>query len=97
MALLHNKKKVTMDEALSVATTRIADDIGGLMVRKESALSSFRNTVVALDAVNDELQNSLTKLGNLTTFIEEHRQAAEQAMADNTMVRQKIIEIIGEA
>jgi hypothetical protein len=89
-------KKVTTEDAIKMATSHLANDITGLSSRKDSALSTFRRTATELSSINDALKTKLCNLDELSSFIQEQQNAANQMIHDNDAVRSRILEIIGE-
>lgn len=96
MLFKKKKKVITTREALNTVTTKLAEDIGNLSTRKENAVSAFRNTAIELDVINTGLRASMNDLEGLSAFIAEQRDAAAKEINDNTKVRDKILELIGE-
>ena len=90
------KNKKMTGRALNAVTSRLATDIAALARQKDNALSVFRSTANQLEQINAELSESLENLSVLAAFISEKKTDTEAMIADNTAVRSKIIEIIGE-
>ena len=89
-------KKVTTEQAIQMATSHLANDITSLSSKKDSALSTFRRTATELNSINDALKTKLCNLDELSSFIQEQQNAANQMIHDNDAVRSRILEIIGE-
>lgn len=86
----------TTEQSIQVTTSRLGGDIANLSARKTRAISAFRQTADELAYVNEELQKSLLSLGELQKFIDEQTKTANQMISDNSSVRNKILDIIGE-
>lgn len=82
--------------AIRSATAHLAGDISFLSGRKDKALSSFRKTARDLETINTGLAVRKANLHELALFIQEQESAADQMIADNTAVRGRILDIIGE-
>lgn len=89
-------KKRSTEQVLTETTSQLAKDISGLSDRRQTALGIFRDTAENLAAINEDLAKSITDFDNLTKFIAEQRQSAEQMVSNNDKVRNKILEILGE-
>lgn len=86
----------TTEQSIQATTSRLGGDIANLSARKTRAISAFRQTADELASVNEELQKSLLSLSELQKFIDEQTKTANQMISDNTSVRSKILDIIGE-
>lgn len=84
------------DEDATIAINRLADDIVLLTGRREDAISSFRQTANELASVNEQLDARNSFYESVINTIMDQKKQAEQMKADNTHVRSKILEIIGE-
>lgn len=89
-------KKKSTEQVLTETTSQLAKDISGLSDRRQTALDIFRDTAESLAAINEDLVKSIIDFDNLTKFIAEQCQSAEQMVSDNYKVRNKILEILGE-
>lgn len=89
-------KRMTTEQILNAATTKLAGDITALSMRRDSAVGVFRKTLNELDSVNLGLKSSIEKFDNLSAFINEQKAIAETKVSDNEKIRAKIVEIIGE-
>lgn len=49
-----------------------------------------------LDNINSGLRDKISKFNDLAAFIDSQRSTASQIIEDNTKVRQRILDIIGE-
>lgn len=96
MLFKRKKKTVTTQEAIAAATTKLAEDVSNLSVRRDSAVSTFRNTANQLDSINEELRGTMDNFTRVAAFIAEQSNAAAKMISDNTKVRDKIVELIGE-
>lgn len=83
-------------QAIQTTTNILNGGIASLSARKTKALSAFRQTANELAAVNAELEKSLSALDSLRTFVAEQTDAANKMIADNSAIRTKILDIIGE-
>lgn len=92
-----NVRKITPDQAISIVTTKLAGDISNLSVQQNRAVNTFRETVNDLEANNVALRTSVENFNNLMSFIQDKKAEAERMIENNETVRQKILDIIGEA
>lgn len=90
-------RKITSEQAISIVTTKLAGDISNLSTQQTKAVNTFRETVNELEANNVALRTSVENFNNLMSFIQEKKAEAERMIANNESVRQKILDIIGEA
>lgn len=86
----------TTEEAINAATDRLASDITTLAGKRDMTLSAFRQAATDLDNINSGLRDKINKLNDLAAFIDSQRSTASQIIEDNTKVRQRILDIIGE-
>ena len=87
---MYSTKVRTTDEAINAATDRLASDITTLAGKRDMALSAFRQAATDLDNINSGLRDKINKFNDLAAFI------GSQIIEDNTKVRQRILDIIGE-
>lgn len=90
-------RKITSEQAISIVTTKLAGDISNLSTQQTKAVNTFRETVNELEANNVALRTSVENFNNLMSFIQEKKAEAERMIVNNESVRQKILDIIGEA
>lgn len=90
-------KKTTTEQAISIVTDKLTGDISNLSTQRTRAVNTFRETVNELESNNVALQASVDNFNKLMAFIQEKKAEAERMITDNESVRQKIIDIIGEA
>ena len=90
--MARNKNK----DPIKAAVTKISDDISSLSAKKEYAVSVFRSTADQLASINSEMENKMSELDTLATFIQHQKDIASKVVLDNENVRAKILEIIGE-
>ncbi len=90
-------KKTTIEQAIFIVIDKLAGDISDLSTQRTRAVNTFRETVNELEANNVALQASVDNFNKLMAFIQEKKAEAERMISDNESVRQKIIDIIGEA
>lgn len=87
-----------------VTTSGLADQLSAsldrnaqkLEARKNSALSSFRRTVLDLRHVNQALENDVALAEQMIATCTARKEAALQEIADNNKVCESITAIIGE-
>lgn len=94
--MTRSTKVKTTEQALSVAMSKTAGDIANLSMQKENAVRTFRQTANDLKTINEGLSASLDNFAKLQQFISEKVSEAEQMIADNNKVCEKIFDIIGE-
>lgn len=56
----------------------------------------FDRAATDLDNINSGLRDKINKFNDLAAFIDPQRSTASQIIEDNTKVRQRILDIIGE-
>ena len=86
----------TTEEAISAATNRLTSDVKDLSIKRDMALSTFRQAATDLDNVNCGLRDRISKFDDLAAFIDSQRSTASQIIEDNDKVRKRILDIIGE-
>ena len=86
----------TTEEAISAATDRLSSDVKELSIKRDTALSAFRQTATDLDLVNCGLKDRISKFDELAQFIDTQRSTASLMIEDNDAVRKRILDIIGE-
>lgn len=84
------------EDPVKAAVDKISDDISNLSAKKEYAISVFRSTADQLASINSEMENKMSELDTLATFIQHQKDVASKVVSDNESVRTKILEIIGE-
>lgn len=89
------KPVATTADVMKAAMTRVQTDIQAYNTQKDGALSVFRATASKLEAINKGLEASVQDLDEMIKFASEQKCTAEKHIADNTKVRDKIINIIG--
>lgn len=67
-----------------------------LQARKDNAISSFRMAANELAEVNEALAENVSIATQMRDFFIDHGNSLKKAMADNSAVRERILEIIGE-
>lgn len=93
---MYSTKVRTTDEAINAATDRLASDITTLAGKRDMTLSAFRQAATDLDNINSGLRDKINKFNDLAASIDSQRSTASQIIEDNTKVRQRILDIIGE-
>ena len=86
----------TTEDAINVATDKLASDVTELSAKRNVALSAFRQAATDLDNVNCGLRDKISKFDDLAKFIDSQRSTASQIIEDNDAVRKRILDIIGE-
>lgn len=86
----------TTQEIIDSAMDRLCADITDLTVMKDNALSSFRVAANNLGGINESLRDKVDKLQTLISFATTEKDSVEKMINDNTAVRNKILDIIGE-
>lgn len=76
---------------------RLVNDINCLQNDREDALSSFRMTANNLADINNHLNQKIQFFDGIAEQIATQSQMAKQMVSDNEAVRNKILDIIGEA
>lgn len=79
------------------AMEKLVSDITCLQNDRENALSSFRRTAENLASINIHLGQKIQFFDGIVEQITAQSQMAKQMVADNDAVRNKILDIIGEA
>ena len=99
MSLKKNKTVVTpvsTGSMMESMTQRFESDMAELEAQRDSALNVFRVTANKLNSINEKLVANVNGYEAMITTLEAKKAAAQKAIADNTAVRSKIIDIIGE-
>jgi hypothetical protein len=99
MSLKKNKTvvaPVTTESMMESMAKRFDDDIASLTAQRESALNVFRATATKLQTINENLNNCISGYDKMLAYIQSKKDVAQKSLADNTVVRNKIIDIIGE-
>lgn len=93
------KKKVhkSTEKITITAMEQLVNDINCLQNDREDALSSFRMTANNLADINMHLNQKIQFFDGIVEQITAQSQMAKQMVADNDAVRNKILDIIGEA
>lgn len=91
-----SKKNVTTEQIVETAMAKISDNITTLGVRRDNALSVFRQTANDLGVINSNLSQNIQEMNRLAQFVNAGIDSATQMVADNEAVRARILEIIGE-
>lgn len=93
---MYSTKVRTTDDAINAATDRLASDVKDLSIKRDMALSTFRQAATDLDNVNCGLRAKIAKFDELAQFIDSQRSTASLIIEDNDAVRKRILDIIGE-
>ena len=87
-------RKYTTESAIKLATTQLTNDITGLSAQRDSALSTFRQTAVQQNNINDGLRIKLGNLSELESFIQSQKDCADKMISDNDTY--KLEEIVND-
>lgn len=95
---IFKKKPYKSTENITItAMERLINDINCLQNDREDALSSFRMTANNLADINIHLNQKIQFFDGIVEQIAAQSKMAKQMVADNEAVREKILDIIGEA
>lgn len=86
----------TTEQLVSRAMDNISADIVDLQAKKDTALGAFRATAASLASVNEQLEAKITTMKDLLEIVSTEKETAQKMIADNEIVRKKILDIIGE-
>ena len=96
--LFKHKEKpvVTAEEQMNVVVSTFKSDIEVLNTRSEMAVSAFRTAANSLSSINKTLEAKKNSFATLVACITDEIKGIDKQIEDNTNVRTKIVEIIGE-
>lgn len=87
-------KKMTVEQAVSMASAKLANNIQNLTAESDAAISVFKSTEDRLNAVNEKLQQNVDQLADLEMIVHNHKLNAVSQIESNTAIAEKIRKII---
>jgi predicted nucleic acid-binding Zn-ribbon protein len=88
--------KKSRQNMINGVTNRFEKDIEALGKKSDNALSVFRQTAKNLEEVNAGYQEAIEHITQMRISLETKGNALAAKIADNSAVKKKILDIIGE-
>ena len=87
-------KKMTVEQAVNMASAKLASNIQNLTAESDAAISVFKSTETKLNTVNEKLQQNVDQLAELEAVIHSRKLDAVHRIESNAAVAEKIRKII---
>ena len=89
-----NTKKMTIDQAIALASDKLASNIAQLTAEGEAAVGVFKSTEARLNTVNEKLKANVDQLAELEAMVHGRKLNTIDLIEHNDAVIRKIRSIL---